>query len=175
MIAAFDMDGTLVDSREAVTAAYRDVGINLPRDAWGKPWQEWLPAMVGPGTLAETAERAQALHSAKNARYRNHGHLLRPLPTLDVLRYYAAHRARVVVLTGASVEAAIHVLAKLRVSDLVVQLNCGMTLNEKARTLKVLTHTYGGTGIYFDDDLNAANILREDTDGQWTICHVVNR
>ena len=38
----FDLDGTLVNTRLAVKEAYRQVGIEMPDDAWGKPWTEWL-------------------------------------------------------------------------------------------------------------------------------------
>lgn len=42
-----DFDDTLVFTRRAVEAAYREaLGWDMPVHAWGKPWQEWCPAEV---------------------------------------------------------------------------------------------------------------------------------
>lgn len=38
----FDLDGTLIDTKEATYQAYKHVGINMPDEAWGLPWYEWL-------------------------------------------------------------------------------------------------------------------------------------
>ena len=37
----WDLDGTLLDSRDAVRRAYLEAGVVMPDDAWGKPWQVW--------------------------------------------------------------------------------------------------------------------------------------
>ena len=59
----FDVDGVLVDTRELVVQAYRDVGVEMPENAWGLPWHEWLPALVGDDG------RAAELHREKTRRY----------------------------------------------------------------------------------------------------------
>lgn len=38
----FDLDGTLIETREANLAAYRSIGIEPPGDFHIRPWQEWV-------------------------------------------------------------------------------------------------------------------------------------
>lgn len=37
-----DCDGVLADTRAAVKRAYELAGVEMPDDAWGKPWYLWL-------------------------------------------------------------------------------------------------------------------------------------
>lgn len=58
-----DIDGVLIDSRELVKESYRSVGIEMPIEAWGHPWKQWLPAFVG------SYEDAEKLHTKKTEMY----------------------------------------------------------------------------------------------------------
>lgn len=42
MLIAFDLDGVLVDTRQATEEAYKAVGVHMPPNAWGQPWHVWL-------------------------------------------------------------------------------------------------------------------------------------
>lgn len=68
----FDLDGTLVDTREAVRLAYLEAGIVMPDHAWGLAWHEWLfdPAVharkveIYPRFVAELAVGLPLLQTA---------------------------------------------------------------------------------------------------------------
>jgi phosphoglycolate phosphatase-like HAD superfamily hydrolase len=62
-LVAFDVDGTLVNTRGLVAEAYRAVGVNPPDHAWGLRWQDWLPAAVG------GYDKAQRVHTEKTQAY----------------------------------------------------------------------------------------------------------
>lgn len=88
----FDLDGTLLDSRDAVRRAYLEVGVTMPDDAWGTPWQSWCG-------IEE--------HSAKVRVYQRmlDAGEVPTLPSIDVVRELLAAKERVAILTGASHEA----------------------------------------------------------------------
>jgi phosphoglycolate phosphatase-like HAD superfamily hydrolase len=58
-----DIDGVLIDSKALVRESYKAVGIDMPIEAWGHPWQTWLPAAVG------SLELAKQLHNQKTDAY----------------------------------------------------------------------------------------------------------
>lgn len=82
----FDLDGTLVNTYEAVRRAYLEVGVEMPTDAWGQPWQEWCSPVQ---------------HAAKCLVYPE---FVRRYATRLPL-YDFARDTRAPVLTGASLEA----------------------------------------------------------------------
>ena len=46
LIVAWDLDGTLVHTRDANLAAYQALGVRPPSDFHVRPWQEWCSAEV---------------------------------------------------------------------------------------------------------------------------------
>lgn len=46
MQAVFDLDGTLVQTRAANLAAYKELGVEPPEDFHIRPWQEWCTKEV---------------------------------------------------------------------------------------------------------------------------------
>ena len=40
------MDGVIVDTKTAVKEAYRQAGVEMPDDCWGKPYHEWCSEEV---------------------------------------------------------------------------------------------------------------------------------
>lgn len=136
----FDVDGVIVDSHAAVRAAYKLVGVEMPDDAWGKPWHVWLPQLVG------STFEAEDLHGKKNYVYTA---MLRDGQVRPLAGASVAHRlapAQRSFLTGASAQAA---RAALRAAGLPRgRLWSGCTAEDKAARLLRLA----GRGVYVDDD-----------------------
>lgn len=151
MLYAFDLDGTLVDTRQAVLRAYMDVGVTPPDDFFVRPWHTWLTSY----------ENNQAKHDAKNARYRELMHLVRPMPLLELFRELSRHNK--VVLTGASKDAVhtIYTHFDIKCSKTL----WGLTVDQKIGYM----NSFGDRGIMFEDQLQAADKMRKET--KWTICH----
>lgn len=147
MFYAFDLDGTLFDTRDAVLSAYKAVGVEPPPDFFGKPWHLWLSDHVA--------------HRAKNRMYPKMFHLVTPLPSLEIYRMIpTAHKT---ILTGASAESATALCNHFDVGT--TGLETEMTLDDKVRYLATLD-----PGIYFDDDTHAIQEIRRRT--EWTTHHV---
>lgn len=151
----FDLDGTLIDTREAVREAYLAAGVEMPDAAWGKPWHEWL-------LQDRTTEEAVKIHRKKNELYR------------EALRHYGcilpclsyALQLGAPIITGASITGVSHVKAWLDENGyrgLNVALS-GATYDLKQMWLNTVHST---RGIYVDDDADARAKLREST--RWLI------
>ena len=137
----FDLDGTLVDTKKAVFEAYRYVGVNMPEDAWGKNWREWL-----------TGPDAEKLHKAKNTIYlKTVGLYAQPLELLPFVE-----KAGYPVITGASMIAAetiaIKFAPKLRIA-----------LREATLDMKAKWLNDRRPGVYVDDDVRARSFIEEKT------------
>lgn len=158
--AIFDLDGVLVDSREAVRRAYRKVGIEMPLGAWGKPWQEWLPQACG-----GDPHLAKRVHDMKTLEYATNGvYDVRPLPPLDLMhRLDVDGIARVGVITGASRDAAA-ALQRIYFPEITVYgTNCAWP--EKAELLDTMLW-FAENVAYVDDDppgeVAGVNVIRYD-------------
>jgi hypothetical protein len=141
----FDLDGVVVDSREAVEMAYRSAGTVMPEDAWGKPWSEWL-----------TGADATQIHANK---CRVYPQMLRDYALALPLMFYAQEH-RIPIITGASREAARSVNVTFGVQLNVIEWSC--TREKKVSVLKFLQNT-GQLGIYVDDDEEACQEISERT------------
>jgi FMN phosphatase YigB (HAD superfamily) len=140
-----DIDGVLVDSRELVRESYLAVGIEMPVQAWGHPWQTWLPAAVG------SLEKAKELHVEKTKKYvetlksgaaRKHS-----LPFADIARSLERDPAcAVYYVTGAAHDTAVTILNELglKAENLV---GSGVSTSER----EAIFRTLGPTGVYIDD------------------------
>ena len=140
----FDLDGTLIDSQEAVKQAYKRVGVDMPETAWGRPSTEWLSV--------------PQLHKQKNDYYLV---CLKLYGTALPLLVYA-QEYRCPVLTGASRQAVAHV------QTVFGQLNmglCGASREQKVEYLQLLKNyrqrqrKYPIT--YVDDDAQARDLIRK--------------
>lgn len=141
----YDLDGTLLDSRDAVRRAYAEVGVTMPDDAWGRPWQTWCG--VEP-------------HSRKVVVY---DRMLKAgevstFPSLDVVREQLARNEHVGILTGASHEA---VRAFIRLHDIhgVALLGWSMTRPQKKHVLHSLRYNGNTPHITYIDDEDTASIV----------------
>ncbi len=147
MLYAFDLDGTLIDSREAVLESYRAVGVEPPPDFFMRSWHEWLSDST--------------LHDAKNRVYIQKLSLIKPLPLIRL--YFDLGQPS--ILTGAS-SVAVDMIAKafgLKRRMIYPEL----TLVDK---IKMMNNIKEG-GIMFEDQLEAAQRMRSET--KWVICHTI--
>lgn len=150
----FDLDGTLIDTREAVREAYLAAGVEMPDAAWGKPWHTWLPQ------LPNLRLSPEEIHKIKNANYkhclREHG---RVLPCLQ----YAV-QLDAPIITGASVQAIAHV--KTWLSEQGYHLR-SVDLFGASYDMKQFWLNTTSRGIYVDDDVDVRVKLREST--RWLV------
>lgn len=156
----FDIDGVLVDTKELVHQAYRDVGVDMPVGAWGKAWTEWLPEASGSPWIA------QGVHDLKTKRYID---LLTESPpprlsggeALEIIM--SEGLCDVAFATGASRESAALILMQLGVNlDLHTNI-CGATAPMKTMTLAMLRGSaLENDVVYIDDDeVNGRRIARD--------------
>jgi phosphoglycolate phosphatase-like HAD superfamily hydrolase len=128
----FDLDGTLLDTKEAVREAYALAGVEVPNHFFHRPVTEWK----NPPTIEQ--------HNLKNSFYINHTHhLIEELPLLDLYRHVGG-----MILTGAS-EKAVLFLCKKYSLDSQHLLPC-LSVQDKINWLNSQA-----PGIYFDDDTEA--------------------
>jgi FMN phosphatase YigB (HAD superfamily) len=141
----FDLDGTLLDNKQAVIEAYRVAGVEMPPDAWGRPWKEWL--------------FNSNQHDLKNAAYpsmlEKYG---RPLPALDIMRMWWPNTH---ILTGASPGAANAALDFLHVGRH-VGIDWGMTTRDKLAWLRQEYRPYEPC-LYYDDDEAFLEEVKKET------------
>lgn len=155
----FDMDGTLVDSREAVRLAYLEVGIVMPDNAWGKRWQEWLPQACEPLGLdpKRVRERKQEVypHYVKNVTSTPLG--LTFLQLFFEYRNDLPFQRQFSILTGAGC-AACEALYTANLLPYMLHVHANMTRLDKANYL-----AHHGWGIYVDDDEETRLLVKELT------------
>lgn len=151
-----DIDGTIIDSRELVTNAYKQVGVTMPDHAWGSPWRSWLPVIFD-----NNLDIAAQVHLQKNRIYRDMLH------TTDI-RQYALPAAQfirevmikygsscVTYLTACSRRNAQIITDQLRISGVI---HAELTYERRANLLSCTPH---GT-IYLDDNLDTISKLTVD-------------
>lgn len=138
---AFDLDGTLVDTRDANTAAYRAAGIEPHPDHWRIRWETWC-----------TKEQHDAKQEHFPVMLRKYGRLL---PASEIL-----FRVGGQILTNASqrsVNAVTWVFPKL------LGRICHNNLSHDLK-VEMLKHT--PPGIYFDDLEDVCTRIRKETGWQ---------
>lgn len=144
----FDLDGTLVDTREAVRQAYLAVGVVYPTGAWGIPWQEWTQL---------SGNDAERIHTAKNAAYPAAlKKYAKRLPLLPYALYLDAP-----ILTGAS-RGAVRTLEEWLGVKLNVVLTSATT-SDKINWLNDHMSSNALTHVYVDDDMKVCRQVEEGT------------
>lgn len=164
---AFDIDGVIADTRDAVHAAYLQAGIWQPDDAWGISWKRWLPALT---------DSPEAVHAAKQRAYEEmlrDGYRLKKLPGCDMAHELIDAGHRVYFVTAASMRSA---QAVLRHCGLPTIMLAGSELTPEARVgvlaqLRSLTQD-ASYHSYVDDREEGAEIAADAgwlfTHAQWT-------
>lgn len=152
---AFDLDGTLVDTRAVVRDAYASTGIELPEDFFGRTFSEWFTG---------DAQEAQRVHSEKQLYYHAHAKEVKELPLMSLFRALVMAGRAPRILTGAS-QTSYQILTEVfPILGSAVAIT-GLSREAKAR---VLNESSFDTGIMFEDDFHAASYLKLNT--RWTIC-----
>jgi hypothetical protein len=137
-IHVFDVDGTLVDTREATLAAYEAASPGLFKpEYWGKPSQEW-------GCPADVHERKVAAFARLSA-------MIKPAWAMPMFRHaqYVGHHC--IFLTGASEDTMdIHRtrFRKLAAHDC----HCSLSTADKRRYLEDLVRADPTCAIHYYDD-----------------------
>ncbi len=151
MFYAFDLDGTLVDSHDAVLAAYRHVGVEPPPNFFSLPWREWL--------------HDEKKHDQKNEVYIDQFLILvKPLPLLLLYHSIGDTQNQRIIMTGASRDAALAIADRFGLDHKTMHYE--MSVDVKIRRMNTMY-----TGIMFEDQQEAATKMRKET--QWTICHTL--
>ncbi len=136
----FDLDGTLVDTRDAVREAYKRVGVTMPDSAWGKPSSAWLPIPWLVKQKNVHYLKCLEMHADK-------------LPLFDY-----AQREKCPIITGASRQAVAHV------QTIYGQLNielCGASRERKVEYLQNIRPHPKERLTYVDDDSHTRNLVRK--------------
>ena len=135
----FDLDGTLLDSRDAVKRAYLEAGVEMPDGVWGSPWQSWCGI---------------AAHSVKTRIYRDM--LMRgevpTLPAMDVVRELLAADEYVGILTGASHEAVTCVMEREHLTRATLFGWSATRVHKKNRLAELSTSASRPHITYVDDE-----------------------
>lgn len=144
MLAVFDLDGVIADTHDAVRAAYHEVGVDMPDDAWGKPWVDWLVDLVGGDRT-----KAESLHSMKTVEYRRMIRMGRviELPAAAVVRELGG---RAIVVTSSARSTAGILLDVLGIGKDRLH-GAYMTLERRADVLKYYVSANGANLVYVDD------------------------
>jgi phosphoglycolate phosphatase-like HAD superfamily hydrolase len=150
-LVAFDIDGTLADTRGLVKESYRLAGVDMPDHVWGAPWSSWL--------YARTESRAQAvsIHARKTEIYLKliNDRPPRKLPAVLVAKALIRDGITVKFLTGASPRAARAILEQCQLTtDGLIGYSC--TSTDKIELLKDEDPRFG---LYVDDDLRAGQVV----------------
>lgn len=144
---AFDLDGTLADTRDAVMAAYQEAGACPPPNFHLLTWKEWL--------------KDEKIHNRKNQIYLSkYVKTIRPLPLANLFQHTGG-----TIITGASMSAAFAITQHLFPGTL-VNICHSLTMAGKVQVLKRISDR----GIVFDDSLETINFIRVNT--KWTAFHV---
>ena len=146
---AFDVDGVIADTHALVRLAYRRAGVEMPIEAWGRPWREWLIELCG------DADKAHHIHSRKTRFYTGmlQEGLATPLPACNVVRRLVAMRHDVHLITSASPAAATALLLAVGL-PLKILYGSGLTKVMKVDALCKLDKC----GTYIDDMAVGADI-----------------
>ena len=138
----FDLDGVLVDSRAAITEAYRRAGVDYPDSCWGRPWWQVFTQL---GLTAGEAADVYAKKRKHQTELMNAKHWSPLLPTCGVAEILRGRGWGVGVCSSAWPENAWAVLNRIDVPWDVVAL--GAFGIDKVTTLK----SVATRGMYVDD------------------------
>lgn len=135
----FDLDGVLVDTKDAVRKAYEIVGVYMPDEAWGRPFAAW-----GLDYCNRHGLDPREVHKEKNRHFKRLAKsMVRALPPLHQAHKLYENDRDVRILTAASGPA---YLATQHLTKPLPVLGTGCDNVVKYQLLKAL-----GEGVYIDD------------------------
>lgn len=152
----FDMDGVLVDSKDAVIETYRRAGTDAAASNWGRPWRGWVSPEV---------------HELKGRLYPEVlMDLGRPGPMLGTFkRLLNAGDDLVLVATGAS-WASITAVARFLHTALPVYIAEADADAKRAALLELQDRPTFAGGFYYDDDAVAGRMITAGTTFELKTC-----
>lgn len=146
MLLAFDLDGVLIDSREANLKAYRIAGFEPPEDFYSRAWETFC---------------SREIHDMKNMHFRDTASFVRRMPLMRL-----ALATDSTVLSFCSAEALTSLTRHLPVLQN-LDIRTGLRSEDKIRHLQRMG---GIPGVYFDDDAKMCERVSDMTG--WQVCHV---
>jgi len=148
----WDLDNTLVHTREAALQAYRLTGTVPPEDFHTRPWQTWCSE--------EDRARKEIAYPDMLQRF------ARPTPLFDLWRVKGG--PIITNTAAASVDVLCKIFPELHDATIVA----GMTPDKKIALLLRLSGDGSGglTGVYVDDSAETCRRVREET--QWQTIQV---
>lgn len=163
---AFDIDGVIADTRDAVKESYRIAGVTQPDDVWGISWKLWLPALT---------DEPEAVHTLKQEYYEKilaSGGVKR-LPGADIAQALKAAGHTVAFVTSASQRSARGALSAMGLPTASL-MGWELSYVDRVRTLQFLS-AVNKDAVYFtyvDDREEGARIAADAgwlfTHAQWT-------
>jgi len=162
-----DLDGTLADTDALNREAYRRVGVEVPPNAAGLSYREWLGDLVGIGDVERVHTAKQVWYGILLGDVDPHTLALPPTRLARTLLYGDARRsATVSCLTAASHECARTLLRRLGLS---VPVKPQLTYDARrvilSRAMSVAKHRGTGSVVYVDDMGSTVERLTEDVPG----------
>jgi hypothetical protein len=143
----FDLDETLVHTREAVRQAYLGAGVVMPDDAFGKPFYEWN---------ARTLDN-KLIHHRKHQLYPEM--VQRFAERTPLLDDCIARKLTIEIITGASYDATVALRFQNRLLPATAIIHkCSLNRMDKVHWL-----AKNGWGIYVDDDAATLALVKEFT------------
>lgn len=140
----FDMDGVLVDTKEANRMAYEAVGVTMPENAFGKPWTDWLIDAVG-----NNLDEADLRHRAKTDAYGAMIPYINTLPPASLMDgLMSTGKVFVGIVTGAARTTAEAILEQRLQLGPKTLLGTGCTVDEKRHIIFNLPYD---RVVYIDD------------------------
>ena len=146
MLYVFDLDGTLIDNKVAVYAAYKAAGVQPPHNFFDTPSDMW--------SKPPTEEQKKM----KQRFYAMHMELCKRGPALAL--WHSLHMDEKMIMTGASGEA-------VQVSVQIIGIMSSYMLSrksmpEKVHTLKQLRDFHEGQVFYVDADHAVCKIVSQE-------------
>lgn len=158
---SFDIDGTLIDTKQLNRDAYYQVGVDVPDYAFGLRWQTWLPNVVGSMSKAEEIHTRKVRIYIAKLRDVNINHYILE-PTYLARSLLRRTDIEVKFLTSGTVTTANIILQRLN-----IRAPLAGNLSYEARRLLLHSSVLGTNGsvVYIDDLADNVRRLTDDVLG----------
>jgi hypothetical protein len=154
-VSVFDVDGCLADTLPLLSWCYTAAaGVTVTREHVRRPWEGWLPSLVGEGEAARVRARKTELYLSAL-----HQHPPRRLPAGDLAAELLRSGEEVYAVSAAKALVTPYVLAAIDLEDLPI-------LAPEVMPWERPTVLPGPCGTYYDDDIATCLFVRMFTD--WT-------
>lgn len=150
---AYDLDGTLIETRTANWMAYKQLGVEPPVDFHQRPWETWC---------------ARTVHERKNAILPSYAGHMRMLP---MFAFALHHKGTILSMCSEKAfELIIETFPRLR--D-IGPIHIGLSVDRRLSWLRN-NQQEGTRRFYFDDSPSFCDILEREKIG-WQTCRIFPR